>query len=112
MRRTLLVVLVIGMLIAPASAAAASARKGSRVSGASCAVNGNVVTATGLPTDQVINLMVTDANGTSGWVLGYTTDGTWTVSVATPTSPTSYEFTGRTYGPNGAKYNVFAACST
>jgi hypothetical protein len=69
------------------------------------------VQATGLPTDQVINFMVTDSSGTNGWVLGYTPDGTWSVNVAMPTGQTTYEFVSRTYGPNGSKYTVFADCS-
>jgi hypothetical protein len=38
--------------------------------GASCSVSGDVVTAVGLPTDQVINFLITDDAGTWGWVLG------------------------------------------
>jgi hypothetical protein len=76
---------------------------------ASCSVSGDVVSATGLPTDQVINFMVTDASGTSGWVLGMS-DGTWSVSVPAQNGPTTYEFVSRTWGPNGSKYDVFASC--
>ena len=76
-----------------------------------CAVVDNVVFGSGLPTDEVINFMVTDASGTGGWVLGFTPDGTWTVNVPPATGPTTYEFASRTFGPNGAKYNVFQSCS-
>jgi hypothetical protein len=78
---------------------------------ASCSVSGSVVSATGLPTDQVINFMVNDASGSWGWVLGFTDDGTWTVYVPAPNGPTMYEFASRTWGPNGSKYEVFATCS-
>ena len=76
-----------------------------------CTVAGNVVSGSGLPTDEVINFMVTDASGTSGWVLGFTPDGTWTVNVPAATGPTTYEFASRTFGPNGSKYTVFQSCS-
>jgi hypothetical protein len=78
---------------------------------ASCSVSGNVVSATGLPTGEVINFMVTDASGTRGWVLGFTDDGTWNVYVPAPDGATTYEFASRTWGPNGSKYDVFASCS-
>jgi hypothetical protein len=78
---------------------------------AGCSVSGTVVSATGLPTDQVVNFMVTTSSGTTGWVLGFTPDGTWSVNVPAPTGPTTYEFASRTYGPDGSKYNVFASCS-
>ena len=78
---------------------------------ASCTASGNLVQAAGLPTDQVINFMVSDSSGTTGWVLGFTSDGSWSVSVPTPTSPTTYEFASRTWGPNGSKYTTFASCS-
>ena len=77
----------------------------------SCAVSGGVLTATGLPTDELVNLMVSDASGTHGWVLGYTWDGTWLVDVPARSSWTTYEFASRTYGKSGSKYRVFASCS-
>ncbi len=83
---------------------------GERASG-SCSVSGNVVTGTGLPTDEVINFMVTDSGGTWGWVLGYTDTGTWAVTVPAPNGATTYEFASRTWGPNGSKYTVYASCS-
>ena len=77
---------------------------------ASCSVSGNVVSATGLPTDQVINFLISDASGTRGWVLGMS-DGTWSVDVPARTGSTTYEFVSKTWGPNGSKYDVFASCS-
>jgi hypothetical protein len=76
-----------------------------------CALSGSVVSATGLPTDQVINFMISDASGTDGWVLGTSGDGTWNVSVPAPDGATTYAFTSRTWGSNGSKYTVFASCS-
>jgi hypothetical protein len=83
---------------------------GTASTGSCTVVAGNLVAATGLPTDEVINLMVTDASGTSGWVLGYTADGTITAAVPTPSGATSYSFVSRTWGPAGNKYTVFASC--
>jgi len=77
----------------------------------SCTVSGNVVTGTSLPTDQVLNFMVTDNGGTWGWVLGYSDTGTWAVTVPALNGPTTYEFASRTWGPSGSKYSVFASCS-
>jgi len=79
--------------------------------GSSCSVSGNVVTGTGLPTDQLLNFMVTDSSGTWGWVLGYTDTGTLAVTVPSANGPTTYEFGSKTWGPNGTKYTVFANCS-
>jgi hypothetical protein len=72
---------------------------------------GGVVQASGLPTGEVINFMVTTGSATTGSVLGFTPDGTWSVNVAAPTGPTTYQFVSRTSGPNGSKYSVFASCS-
>ena len=79
---------------------------------AACQVNGNVVSTTGLPTYEVINFMVTDANGTTGWVLGITWEGWWDVAVPDRSGPTTYEFVSRTYGNNGSRYTVYTSCST
>ena len=79
---------------------------------ASCSVDGDVVTGTGLPTNQVLNFMVTSAAETTGWVLGFSDTGTWPVTVPDPTGSTTYEFASKTWGPNGTKYDVFASCST
>ena len=76
----------------------------------SCLVSDGVVSAVGLPTDEVINFLITDNGGTWGWVLGMS-DGTWSVEVPAPNGPSTYHFAGRTWGPNGTKYNTFASCS-
>ena len=78
---------------------------------ASCSVDGSVVSASGLPTDQVVNFMVTDASGTSGWVLGTTWEGNWAVPVPARDGWTRYEFASKTWGLNGSKYKVFVSCS-
>lgn len=77
---------------------------------ATCSVDGTVVHASGLPGDEVINFMVTDASGTTGWVLGTST--WWDVNVPERTGWTTYEFVSRTWGPSGSKYEVFASCSS
>jgi len=99
-------------LAAAASPALAGKGNGGKSSPtpASCAASGNVVQAKGLPTDQVINFMVTTASGTTGWVLGFTPDGTWSVNVPT-TSGTTYQFVSKTWGTGGSKYDVFASCT-
>lgn len=76
-----------------------------------CSVSGDVVSAVGLPTDEVVNFLVTDDSGTSGWVLGSTDDGTWNVGVPAANGATSYQFVSRTWGPDGSKYEVFASCA-
>ena len=55
--------------------------------------------------------MVNDNAGTWGWVLGFTPDGAWSVSVPATNGPTTYQFVSRTWGPNGTHYTVFASCS-
>jgi hypothetical protein len=109
-RRHLLVVVVAiaGLAI---SIPVAEARPRAAAVAASCAVSGSLVEASGLPTDQVINFMVNDNSGTWGWVLGFTPDGVWSVSVPAANGPTTYEFVSRTWDPSGARYKVFAACS-
>jgi len=77
-----------------------------------CQIDGDVVGAVGLPTDEVINFMVTDASGTSGWALGFTWEGDWSLTVPARSGPTTYEFVSRTFGPGGSKYSVFSRCST
>jgi hypothetical protein len=77
----------------------------------SCTVSGTVVTATGLPTDRLVNFIVNDASGTWGWVMGYPVDGNLSVNVPAPNGPTTYEFASETWGPDGSKYTVFASCS-
>jgi len=77
---------------------------------AGCTVDGNVVRATGLPVNVLLNLVVDDANG--GWsrALGFS-DGTWSVSVPDRSGPTTYKFTSVTWGKDGSKFDVYAQCS-
>ena len=96
----LVMVMASGVLAARPSATAGS-----------CSVDGNLVSATGLPTDQVVNFMVTDASDTSGWVLGTTWEGTWALIVPARDGWALYEFVSKTWGKNGSKYRVFASCS-
>jgi hypothetical protein len=79
---------------------------------ATCLIDGDVVSTSGLPTDEVINFMVTDANGTWGQALGFTWEGNWSLNVPDRNGPTTYEFVSRTYGNGGSKYLVFSSCST
>lgn len=79
----------------------------------SSASGGGVVSASGLPTDTVINFFMKDnsTGNQTGWVLGITHDATWQVNVPAPTHSTTYDFTSKTYGKNGAKYNIYAECT-
>jgi hypothetical protein len=94
-----------------ASVASAGTRSQSAAGAGSCSVSGNVVEATGLPTDAVINFMMSDADGKYGWALGITWEGTWSLTVPDRTGPTTYEFVSTTYGKGGSKYLVYASCS-
>jgi hypothetical protein len=95
----------------PSALAGKGGVKGNAQAAGSCLATGGTVQASGLPTDQVINFMVSDSSGTNGWVLGYTWDGTFTASVPAANGPTTYEFVSRTWGTDGSKYTVFASCS-
>jgi len=77
---------------------------------ARCTVDGNVVSATGLPVNVLLNLVVDDANGGWSQALGFS-DGTWSVNVPDRSGPTTYKFTSVTWGNNGSKYDVYAQCS-
>ena len=101
----------LAVIAVPATAVAGGKHGPNGAAVAGCTVSGQVVSATGLPTDQVVNFMVTTAAGTTGWVLGFTPDGNWSVSVPAPDGPTTYQFASRTYGPDGRKSSVFASCS-
>ena len=109
-RRILLVLLVAFALAAGAPLATASHGKNDPPAG-SCSVSGSVVSAVGLPTDQLINFMASDSSGSWGWVLGFTSDGTWSLTVPPPNGAATYQFVSKTWGPNGSKYTVFASCS-
>ena len=105
---TVMILLIPALLMVMASGAFAG--RPSSTAG-SCNVEANVVSATGLPTDQVVNFMVTNSSGTSGWVLGTTWEGTWALSVPARDGWTLYEFVSKTWGKNGSKHRVFASCS-
>jgi len=112
-RRTMLFVPFLGLTlaVAPAGLAAKGGGKDPVATAPACTAAGTVVQASGLPTDQVINFLVTDSTGTTGWVLGLTPDGTWSVNVKAPAGPTTYQFVSRLSGPDGRRYTVFAGCS-
>jgi len=115
--RTFASAAVVALLVSVslASVASAGTRKGSTLNaaGSGCTVSGNVLEATGLPNDVVVNLFMTDGSGTYGWALGLTSDGTgtWTTYVPDRTGPTTYEFASTTFGKEGSKYYVYASCS-
>src|SRR4051812_31027903 len=92
MKRLFAAVAITTSLLAVPTMAAAAPKGTVHAGAAACSVAGTVVSATGLPTDQVINFMVTDNAGTHGWVLGFTHDGVWTVDVPAANGPTSYQF--------------------
>ena len=79
----------------------------------STAPAGGLVTASGLPADMVVNFLIHDnvTGGQTGWVLGVTHDGTWSVNVPIPTHSSTYDFVSKTWGKNGSKYNIYAECS-
>jgi hypothetical protein len=107
-----IVAALMAITILPAVAASGGKGKGhTDTASAPCTVSNRVVYGTGLPTDQVINFMITDASGTWGFVLGFTPDGNWSVNAPAPNGPTTYQFVSRTYGSDGSKYNVFQSCS-
>lgn len=99
------------VVLAPTAALAGPKGGSSATPAGACSVSGSTVTGTGLPTDQLLNFMVTDAGGRTGWVLGTSGEGTWSVTVPQRTSPTTYEFVSRTWGKDGSQYTVFASCS-
>jgi hypothetical protein len=101
---------LVGVIATPAIAGKGG-KPGAAAQSNSCSVSGNTVQAQGLPTDQVINFMITDSSGTSGWVLGFTDDGSWSVTVPTRNGATTYEFASKTWGNGGAHYTTFASCS-
>ena len=111
-RRAIFSLIILGLTLAAASTALAGKGNGGKSSpvAASCTASGGLVQAKGLPTDQVINFMVTTAANTTGWVLGFTPDGTWSVYTPT-TSGTTYQFVSKTSGVGGTRYDVFASCT-
>ena len=111
-RKTVASLCVVGAFLAVAlPLATAGTRAQSASGGGSCSVDGNQVSAAGLPTNAVVNFFVTDANGKTGWALGITWEGNWSLTVPDRTGPTKYEFASTTWGKNGSKYLVYASCS-
>jgi hypothetical protein len=110
-KRIALIMVSVLVFAAPVALAARGGGKGNDPAPGSCTVSGNLVQVSGLPTNQVINFMLTDSSGTTGWVLGYTWDGTFATKVPAPNGPTTYQFTSRTWGNDGKNYTVFASCS-
>jgi len=109
-RRRHIAIALLALCLAVAAGPAVAKNPHSPVAGASCTASGTMVIAAGLPTNELINFQVSDASGTTGWVLGYTPDGTWNVSVPAPNGPTTYQFVSKTWGPDGSKYTVFTSC--
>src|SRR5688572_9740098 len=112
--RTLASAAVVALLasLSFASVASAGPRKQTNAeAAAACTVSGNVVTATGLPHDVILNFMMSDADGKYGWALGLTWDGTgeWAVNVPDREGATTYEFVSETFGKGGSKYIVYAS---
>jgi hypothetical protein len=107
---TALCVLVAGIAAPALAAKGGNGSHGNSVLAASCVVVDGVVTGSGLPTTEVVNFMLTDSSGTTGWVLGFTWDGTFSVRVPATSTPTTYQFVSRTSGPGGSHYTVFASC--
>ncbi|MDH3307745.1 MAG: hypothetical protein OEO77_09545 [Acidimicrobiia bacterium] len=99
------------LVVAPASAGNRGKGHGAiAATTARCWVEGSVVHVVDLPSDELINFMVTDASGTNGWVLG--TSSWWNVDVPEREGPTTYAFVSRTWGKDGSKYKTFTACSS
>jgi len=103
-------VAVVGLIALPLTAYAGG-KHGSAASDPPCTVSGSVVQASGLPTGEVINFMVTDSSGTNGWVLGTTDTGDLSATVPAANGATTYQFVSRTWGPDGSHYNVYSSCS-
>jgi hypothetical protein len=112
MKSLSLTAITVALMLIPTQAFAGGHGNGNsnREASATCRVEGNMVISESLPVDALLNFMVTDADGKTGWVLGRTSSGYWAVGVPDRTSHTTYEFVGRTYGKNGAKYRVYASC--
>ena len=112
-RKTIALLFAVALCLAvvlPVASARSRPHGNTASAAASCSVDGNVVTATGLPVDVLLNFIVSDANGGWGRVLGFS-DGAWSVSVPDRSGPTTYQFTSVTWGNNGSKFDVYARCS-
>ena len=108
---TLVTIVVLALAAAPAFAGKGGNGNGNnRDAAGSCTVDGSVVHGTNLPNWELMNFMVTDASGTTGWVIGFTDDGTRAIDVPDRAGPTTYEFVSETRGRDGSRYDVFASC--
>jgi hypothetical protein len=96
------------LVVLPLQATAGNGGKGAEYAGA-CTVSGNMVRATGLPTDAVVNFMLESTDYEWSFALGFT-DGTAWVEVPERTSYTSYKFTSETFGKGGKRYWTYASC--
>ena len=87
---------------------------GALAASGSCTLSGTTLSAQGLPVGTLLNLMVSSASGGWNQVLGYTDDGTWSMTVPAPAGgTTTYEFASKTWGPSGSPhYDVYASCSS
>lgn len=95
----------------PALAAKGGKVKTTQTVGSCSTATPGLVVPEGLPTGEVINFLIHDATGTTGWVLGFSDDGNWTVSVPPANGPTTYEFVSRIQDKAGTRYTVFASCT-
>ena len=113
MRHLILIATIAALALAAAPALAGKGGNGSGSGSrdAACSVAGNVVTGSGLPNWTLMNFMVTDSEGTSGWVIGFTDDGSRSIGVPDRNGATTYEFTGETRGKDGTRYDVYASCN-
>ena len=83
-----------------------------RTPAGSCVVDGNTVTGSGLPEDDLMNFWITEPDGSSwGWVLGVSGTGDWSVIVPDRTDYTTYEFISEQKGKDGKNYDVYARCA-
>ena len=106
-----LITLLMFGLIAGTTLAAKGGGGGPHRSVSTCQIDGTIVSAGGLPTTEVINFLITDDDGTWGWVLGLTDGDYWSTTVPERTGPATYRFVSRTWGPSGTKYTVYASCT-
>lgn len=114
MRYLMLLATIAALALAAAPAFASKGGSGNgnnRGATGSCTVDVNVVHGTDLPNWELMNFMVTDSNGTTGWVIGFTDDGTRSIDVPERNGSTTYAFVSETRGRDGSRYDVFASCS-
>lgn len=112
---TLTAIVAVLFLSIATAAAAPKENRGNGNRGAdpvgTCVVDGTMVYATGLPTNELLNFWITEVDGsTHGWVLGQTYVGSWSVEVPERDALTKYEFISKQWGKDGKRYDVYAAC--